>query len=397
MKRFVYTIITLVLCIMSLASCNEQLPPAQSMVYEPHAITPHVQAWGNYVFGFWGMGTQYNRLSGELFSDFCNDPECDGSCFLENHLVTLSQIYKGRLYFSSFEFITHNVYISYMDLQTGEVKVLLAFDENRDPMTYRVYIENDYLYYNSVQLKADGNPENYEDYTKYVCRIPADGGEEETVMQLRDWGETLMMVAEGKAVTFWNGALYMTDMSTKEQVKIFDNEENGWVSSLTECSYYDGFLYVLVNPKEGVKAPDGRPVNMTRLVCVDIEKATWRYLIDAPVHNFRVENEAIYFTPIEIRQVNDPTIYPPTQPEAFFFDYSATLYACDHDGGNIRAIYTDPTGEMDFDGYYTVIDNVFYGFLWNFDHELNTLGDRYFAEIHFDTGEIIPAIEEKSK
>ena len=56
-----------------------------------------------------------------------------------------------------------------------------------------------------------------------------------------------------------------------------------------------------------------------------------------------------------------------------------------------RTFATDESGLIDFCEQYIVVDDVFYGWLFEFDLEKNTTKERYFAEIHFDTGEIVPA------
>jgi hypothetical protein len=45
--------------------------------------------------------------------------------------------------------------------------------------------------------------------------------------------------------------------------------------------------------------------------------------------------------------------------------------------------------------YYTVVDHVYYGRIYEFDQKANDFTKYYFAEIHFDTGEMIVADEEE--
>jgi hypothetical protein len=92
------------------------------------------------------------------------------------------------------------------------------------------------------------------------------------------------------------------------------------------------------------------------------------------------------------RQINDPILYPRDGEDAYIMSYAPTLYACDLDGSNVRAVWTEKTGCLDFaTSNFTVIDNALYGWIREFDFENNMWKDHYFAEIRFDTGEIIPA------
>jgi hypothetical protein len=191
-------------------------------------------------------------------------------------------------------------------------------------------------------------------------------------------------------LTTWEDSFYRIDTTTGVQTKLLSLEDAGFLG-ISELQYLDGMLYFQVKPENSlIAAPNGQPAQQLRLVILNTKTGEWRYLVDVPVLTYRLCDDAIYYSPVEFRQVNDPNIYAPTDPEgAKYLLGSSTLYACDHDGGNVRAVYTDETHTLDFINHYTVVDGVLYGWIFEFDFKANKFGQSFFAEIHFDTGEVI--------
>jgi hypothetical protein len=124
---------------------------------------------------------------------------------------------------------------------------------------------------------------------------------------------------------------------------------------------------------------------------MDAISGEWSYIVDVDVTKYWITNDAIYFSPYEHRLLSDPERYPEGSDEAHYADFSATLYACDLDGENVRAVFTDTSGVLGVGNNSTVVDDIYYGWIKHFDQKKNAWGEVYFAELHFDTGEIIPA------
>ena len=68
---------------------------------------------------------------------------------------------------------------------------------------------------------------------------------------------------------------------------------------------------------------------------------------------------------------------------------SATLHACDLDGGDPRAVYTNE--KLDYIEGFTVIDGTLYGWLYDFDDVNHVFGESYFGSIDLASGEITRA------
>ena len=197
---------------------------------------------------------------------------------------------------------------------------------------------------------------------------------------MRGNAETLILVHEGIMYSWYQSKIWRTDLEMCEPMIVHDFEASE-LDNMNDCGYLDGNLYfnTIVNDRDKF------------IVRMDAQTGEWHYVVDIPVVTYYITNEAIYFSPVEERQVSDPTRYPPGSNDAKSVSYSATLYACDLDGSNVRAVWTDKSGVLDFTSYYTVVDGIYYGWLAEFDIDKNSWGESYFAEIHLDTGEIIPA------
>jgi hypothetical protein len=115
-------------------------------------------------------------------------------------------------------------------------------------------------------------------------------------------------------------------------------------------------------------------------------------LLDAAIRTYTLTNDAIYFFLMEpMRKIGRP-IGP--DEDDYYYIGADTLYACDPDGGNVRVVWRDESGLVDFEDIrFTVSDGVYYGYVRVFDQEANAYSEQQFSEIRFDTGEIIPAKE----
>lgn len=376
-----------------LSSCTTQLPrnegyeTVESNILKMNAIPSIV--WENYVFNELRSVT-YNRATGEMTMGLCENVECEGSCvFHKGHMVP-KQAIDGVLYFV-FEGRGEGVrYYCSKDILTGEIKVHLSVDYDDITPSDAMFVEDGYIYYSRKYLKEGGNPSLPDDYATFVCRVPITGGESETVYQMRGNSETLYVIADGMMLTGWEGAYHRIELDTLQSKQLLALQENE-IFSVAERQYFKGKLYFLAKPEQSlVTTPNGQPVHQLRLAYLDTMTGEWGYLVDVPVLTYQVCDDAIYFSPVEIHQVNDPEIYAPTDPKgAKYLLGSSTLYACDHDGSNLRAVYTDQSHTLDFVESYTIADGVLYGWICEFDFEANKFGEIFFAEIHLDTGDVI--------
>ena len=398
-KKGIITFVVLFSFLLCLVGCT--LQPANkenvNLQYENH-----VRGWpmwvayrdGNTVYG--KGGTHYDISTGILGLDFCEDVECEGNCYLEM-LVTPSQLYDGCLYFSAMHPDTHGTMYCYRDNVTGEIEHLLTLG-NAEDVQDQFFVDEDWVYYNHLAPRTGGDPERQEDYVIWVSRMPAKGGTSEAVYEAGDRAELMVMVADGYLYTTREGTLYRTNLTTMEQTALFNSDDNGFVTNYGGFQYLDGRLYFCVNvPGTGISLPNNAGiVTQPYIVVLDVHSGEWRLLVDVPIVSYVITNDAVYYTPVDIHQISDPERFAPEDAQTRYLAGSATLYACNLDGTNSHPVYTDESGLLEYIGsYYTVVDHVYYGRIYEFDQKANDFTKYYFAEIHFDTGEMIVADEEE--
>ncbi len=382
MKTWICLALALLMTGACLVGCSEHLPDdlAGDLSYTSRINgSDHTRTicWDQYVLTE-SSDAIYDRNTGELQLGFCEDPECDGDCFLHQGSLTLIAVRDGRAYFVMVGKKT--VYLAYRDMLTGEAHVLLNYSWEERVLNQPSFLDGEYLYYTRKILKDGGDPNAAEDYYAHLCRISKDGGEEEVLYAMRDNTETLLVVADGDMYTYYNSAIWRADVSSLVPRELCNMAKTG-LGGLGDVCYLDGALYFYTNGEQS-----------GMYVCtMDVESGEWRYLMDTPVHSYELTNDGIYFMLTEMWQINDPALYPPDSEEACFHSHYPTLYACDLDGGNVREIWSSENTAIDFSHNFTVVDQVLYGQLQEFDFENNAWGEHRFVEIHLDTGVIIPA------
>ncbi|MBQ7338710.1 MAG: hypothetical protein IJW40_09705 [Clostridia bacterium] len=370
------------LCALSLGGCAERLPEFERETEG---------AYESRVMGFWqgtvgvyhdfavdDMGNLYDAFSGEIRGDFCEDAACDGNCFLEAGYTSVNQICDGRVYFTQY-YAAEDLYL-YCDLEllTGRVEVLLRLPREESTSETHAWIENGYMYYMRTQLKEGGDSDNPTDYADCIFRIPLEGGESEMVYMARSVSESLQLVADNGVYTVDMGTIYRYDLTTGEQRALYNSVENGFRQSFGALQYVDGYLYMPA-------FPEGTATFL--LAVLHVESGEWQLITEEPLASYAVTNDAVYFV---LRQPH--TVSAPEFEMQYSNVCAPTIYACDTDGGNVRHIWTDESGLYDFIYGFTVADGVFYGNVSHFDVESNAWSAPFFAEIRFDTGEILPAL-----
>ena len=117
---------------------------------------------------------------------------------------------------------------------------------------------------------------------------------------------------------------------------------------------------------------------------MDPQSGGWAHVVSQPMAAYAITNDAVYYIPYEKRQVNDPAVYPADSKSAMYTTYASSIFACDHEGGNVRKVWTDDSGLIGFSTSFTVVDNTFYGWIKPFDPEENVWKWTRFTEISLD-------------
>ncbi len=376
------------LCAAGLIGCAEKLPDRLGESYQSRTH----QAWSIMIPGeidrvddtlvlFNGY---YDMLTGELVRGYCEDPECDGDCYLESGYCTMHSLVGDRVYFMVFAPREDTVYYCRRELASGEISVLFTLPEEEQGAFDTACVDGEYYYYPRMMLREGGNPDNLNDYESYICRYDMERDVHETLYQCRGEMEVLYYVIDGVLYTSYNGGFWRTELATMEQTLLVDHDALGYRSGFVAVRYLDGYFYDLAVLPEG-----GR-----QLVRFDAVSGEQNVLLDEQVDSYALTNQGIYFFPqVPMRPIGKP-ISGEGEDAEYEYIGGSTIYACDHDGSNVRPIWTDESGLIDLNNVaYTVFDNVYYGDIRIFDVEANAFGEHFFAEIHFETGEVIPAIE----
>lgn len=383
MKRLICIIFMLAICITGMSGCAERLPDGGQPDTSYHSrlvgLGGHrVFCWDQYVVSEWDDGF-YDRVTGEIRFGFCEDPACEQeSCPWRQTRIHVLTVEDGKLYFYAHG--KRELYYGYRDMLTGEIAVLLTQNAEQRTPNQPTFLADGWLYYEIKLLREGGDPDNADDYLAHLCRIPKDGGKQEIVYEMRRNAEILLLVADGWMYTYLDSTIWKFDLTDMTCRELFAFEDSGLNSGLADFCYLDGRLYFYTVKHDG-----------DYLYTMNPDTGEIRCLLDIPLRSYTITNDAVYFSPKEVRQVSDPTRYTPEDEDTKFFSFSPTLFACDLDGGNVRDVWTDESGLIDFGQQYTVVDGVFYGWVNEFDLEKNASKARYFAEIHLATGEIIPA------
>lgn len=377
------------LCVLSCIACQSpSRPPLEAHSTQviraggPFSILEH----GPYVFIGGKSIRRYHRGT-NLLTSACLDPECDGSCPLHGGITVVDQLVDGRLYFYSYQHFTHGVRYGYQDIVTGEVKVLVTLSEKEDTMRWAAFVCDGYLYYTRRLLREGGDAENPEDYVDHICRMPADGGDEEAFIRTN---EPLLMVAEGKIVTMQDGDVHTYDIATKEKKTLFNIQTIGYKNFAGNFSFVNGKLYTLCRGDTYATSEYKQSSHLHQfLISVDIHTGEVKRVIEDPVIAYALTDDAIYYAPFELRHLYIPEDYERHPEQVAIFLASATLHACDLDGGNPRAVYTNE--KLDYIEGFTVIDGTLYGWLYEFDDVNHVFGESYFGSIDLASGEITRA------
>ena len=129
MQRCIIILLALVICL-PLTACRKE-PPATE-IHTSKVIRSGSTCffeYGNFLYFSYDGIYRYNTVTGEL-SSACLDPECEGECPLHGGMSRIGALEDGKIYFYAFKAFTHDIYLGYQDLISGEVTVLDTLSEN---------------------------------------------------------------------------------------------------------------------------------------------------------------------------------------------------------------------------------------------------------------------------
>ncbi|MBQ7338058.1 MAG: DUF5050 domain-containing protein [Clostridia bacterium] len=362
----------------ALYGCADEIaaPPDDSVRYAHEPTTNVMQyqsavCWNQYVVT--SGGTIYNRATGEVRDDFCTDETCEGDCYLERSILRVETVADGKVYFTLRRSAREGIrYCSY-DLQSGQIMELVCIDY-KDRAGSAIFVDNGWMYYTrgvNVPLQTGGTS-----YGIAICRIPVEGGESEQVYTI-DHAKVPYLIKDGNMYTMSDDVLLQIKIASGKQTTLASLEDAP-IRSVVRMDYVDGrillFGYYSYN------------TTLQMVITIDVASGTWHEMVDVPVANYYIEQDTVYFLPCEDRLIGGADSDHPT-----YASVSATLYACDLDGGNIRPIWTDKSGRLDYSDYYAVVDGIIYAWIREYDPETQAYTESYFAEIRTKTDEIIPA------
>lgn len=368
---------------MGCVSCSQQ----KNEPYSTEVKNVQFAAHGDYVYADWGKIYRFDRET-EAFTIACTDPDCDSNrCPLECVINYFAGVSDGKVYFSSFQQFTHKTLLSYLDMETGECVTIKTMSEAEDPGTIFSFVEDGWWYYPRKILKEGGNPDNANDYDLWLCKISLDGQNDQPIRQLKD-SETIQMAAAGKVVTHYNGALYTTDVQSGEVYELYNFSENGFTHPYTDLYCLDGKIYFLAastTTKHSEYTQKNYPLNF--LLCIDLTTKQARQILDQPLCNFYLTDDAIYYVPFELRHIYIPDDYQEQPNSVSICLFEDAIYRCDLNGENSKKLYSN--SQIDFIENFVVIEDTLYGWLYDYNEQTHTYDKTFFGGIEFDTGRVI--------
>ena len=382
--RIISFFIVLMMCITSI-SCTKKRDGDDLNGYSTRVKKTNIAEYGNFIYiRHSGKMYRFNRRT-EKLSDACMNIECEGMCPVDCVMGEFVGASDGKMYFCGWQQYTHRTYLAYQDIMSGDTKIVKMLEDKEDPSEYYTYIEDGYWYYKRMVLKKGGAAENPEDYESYICRVSLDGKKDELFAKSSQ-SEYLKMVDSGKVITVQNNVIYMTDTKTKEKTKVYDLLENGYETISSEMSCIDGKAYFLVKlSQKYVNEEFNKKCMLFSLLYMDINTGEVKILVDEPVVDFCVTEDAVYYVPFKFRV---PEGYTSDSTDKTYRMDDGTLYACDYDGKNIRKIFSDPSIEYAGMGF-TVIDGFIYSWMNEVDPKTYQLGPLFIGGIEIATGRLI--------
>ena len=395
-KNFVrFICLTLVMCIfLPLISCKKDGPSAETnnnddenKIYTTNAKNNELAAYGNYVFFEWGTVYRYNRKT-EKLTIACRDVECNGKCPLDScSMITFTGVHDGKLYFCGVQWGTENFLIAYQDILSGDVTVLKTMGRIEGSGSLTMFLEGEYLYYERMILKDGGDETKPEDYEMYICRISLDGKKDEVFIKCGE-KDGMSLVYGGKLIMAYKGDLYSIDIETKEESLFFDCEAYDTLKLASRLICINGKVYFSAY-SEYPYIPEitGGEVSLKILYSVDVNTGEVKKVLEEPIVYFCVSDDAIYYVPFKYSVLYMPEDYENNKEDLKTWTQDNTVYACDFDGKNIRAVYAND--QISYSSRFCVFDGILYSFTSMYNEEEYSYGSKVsFTVIDLETGEL---------
>ena len=362
---------------------GETSDETSSATHTSNVIRTNFIEYGPYIFVDGKYIRQYN-LNTNLLAPSCQDPECQGTCPLEDVISEVVRVVDDKMFFYSWEAYTHIVRYGYQDLVSGDIKVLVTLSDLEDTYFTTSCVWDGYMYYSRKILREGGDSENPDHYISHICRVSVDSGKEEVLFAGH---EAVVMVADDKVITTDNDNMYSYDLTTMTKQLLFNLADIGYLYFGGVYNFLNSKLYfICVDDEYIISTYTKGYYNYRYLLSVDIYTGVVERVVEEPVICYTLTDDAVYYFPFELRHVYVPEDDP---RGAKVFLASPTLYACDISGENQRAVYTSETFLYADD--FTVAGNRVFAYFSKFNPENGMYTDEYWGYLDLDTKEIIPA------
>ena len=285
--------------------------------------------------------------------------------------------------------IQSKVFIGYQDILSGEVTLLKTMDSDLISLgSDYICVEGEYVYYEATTLKEGGDKKNPNDYERSICRISLDGKKDEVFIKCAE-NEGMAIVCDGKIIMGSDGELYSMDIETKEKNFLFDCEEYDTLNTMGNIRYVNGKIYFTALSKYSyVSEITGGEWPQEILFSVDINTGEVKKVLEEPVVNFCVTDDAVYYVPFKYRILYMPEDYENNKDDLRTWKMDYTVYACDLDGKNVRAVYSND--KISCSRWMAVIGGVLYSYISDYDEEEHTYSSKLsFGAIDLETGKAI--------
>jgi len=404
MKKTLCLLLTVLMFIPLFSSCDTPDNPGGTEEKTPETMhtTNVIRVGGIQEYGPYVIPTKqlflakYSTVSHQWIKG-CNDPTCGGCVF--HGYITPGGIVDGKLYFLSsdtgsefdgymYKIKTKTYYASY-DLVTGETNVLGYWNTTPDldaPLGCHVW--EDYLYYQMLDLSEETEATNSSAYSSYVYRIPLAGGEHEKLCVLEK-GEVMGVVMDDYIITGHNGDMYRIDLETFTKEKFFSRDEHGY-RNLQESQNLNGKIYMRASTTEYFESEyQTRQYYKSYLISIDIHTGEVKRVVDEPVLMFHVTDEGIYYCPQTLWVMHVPEDYEEHPEDVVINQGDDTIHFCNFDGSGDKIVYQN--GKLFAVLQFTIINNVYYGYVMEYNEEDHSFDSPRFVTIDFATGEVIEA------
>ena len=129
--KAIFVFLTLTLTTLLFFSCGESETPE---IRTSGVVREDILDYGPNLFFPYRILFQYNRLTNTV-TRLCPDPECNGNCPLDAFVDFPHFIDENNLYFTAIDYNLHILH-AYMNILTGEVKVLRDLSQAEDPLPH---------------------------------------------------------------------------------------------------------------------------------------------------------------------------------------------------------------------------------------------------------------------